>query len=393
MKILIAEDDAITGQFLKIILNKVGYDTILAINGNQAWEILQQEDPPKLAIFDWMMPGISGVELCKKLRATNEIIRTYIILLTAKTAKNDVIAGLKAGANDYMTKPFNRIELIARLKVGEHSLDLQSQLIQRIQNLEEVVRRNHLLGQALRNQSKSKTRSLPNNCGMDHILMKTLNEMGVKSLKVRNETTVDNELKPHYVAWTSLYQVQNSISIDLKIEISEASAKALYTKIVKDAKLSEENILDIMSEVLNMTLANYKTVFEKNGIQILTPFIPKAMTVAKFPAIVYEKENSKEFYFEGQDISFKLEVIEQSTPVERKSLNKLRTLEVVAEPVCWPGNKDRIILNTGILLNEYYILKLRDVLQFQDQELMVSVYQPSKLSRIVHSYNELVETN
>ncbi|MCH8124543.1 response regulator transcription factor, partial [candidate division KSB1 bacterium] len=200
MKILIAEDDAITGQFLKIILNKVGYDTILAINGNQAWEILQQEDPPKLAIFDWMMPGISGVELCKKLRATNEIIRTYIILLTAKTAKNDVIAGLKAGANDYMTKPFNRIELIARLKVGEHSLDLQSQLIQRIQNLEEVVRRNHLLGQALRNQSKSKTRSLPNNCGMDHILMKTLNEMGVKSLKVHNETTVDNELKPHYVA-------------------------------------------------------------------------------------------------------------------------------------------------------------------------------------------------
>ncbi|MCH8128181.1 hypothetical protein IIC38_19870 [candidate division KSB1 bacterium] len=223
--------------------------------------------------------------------------------------------------------------------------------------------------------------------------MKTLNEMGVKSLKVHNETTVDNELKPHYVAWTCLYQVQNSISIDLKIEISEGSAKALYTKIVKDAEFSEEKILDLMIEILNMTMANYKTVFEKNGIQILTPFIPKAMTVVKFPAIVYEKENSKEFYFEGQDISFKLEVIEQSTPVERKSLNKLRTLEVVAEPVCWPGNKDRIILNTGILLNEYYILKLRDVLQFQDQELMVSVYQPSKLSRIVHSYNELVETN
>ena len=283
--------------------------------------------------------------------------------------------------------------MIARLKIGERSLELQSQLIQRIQNLEEVVRRNQLLGQALRNQSKSKTRSLPNNCGMDHILMKTLNEMGVKSLKVHNETTVDNELKPHYVAWTSLYQVQDSISIDLKIEISEASAKALYTKIVKDAKLSEENILDIMSEVLNMTLANYKTVFEKNGIQILTPFIPKAMTVVKFPANSYEKESAEEFYFEGQDISFKLEVIEQSTPVEQKSLNELRSLEVVAEPVYWPGNKARIILNTGILLNEYYILKLRDVLQFQDQELMVSVYQPSKLSRIVHSYNELVETN
>ncbi len=385
MKILIAEDDAITGQFLKIILNKVGYDTILAINGNQAWEILQQEDPPKLAIFDWMMPGISGIELCKKLRATDEHIRTYIILLTAKSEMNDVIIGLKTGADDYITKPFKSIELIARLKVGEHSLDLQSQLIQRIQNLEEVVRRNQLLGQALRNQRKPKTRSLPNNCGMDHILMKTLNEMGVTSLKVYNKTTVDNELKPHFVAWTSLYRVQDSISIDLKIEISEASAKALYTKIVKDAELSEEKILDIMIEILNMTMANYKTVLNANGIQILTPFIPKAMTVVKFPANSYEKESAKEFYFEGQDISFKLEVIEQSTPIEQKSLNELHSLEVVAEPVCWPDNKDRIILNTGILLNEYYILKLRDVSQLQDQELRVSVFQPSKLSRSVHS--------
>ncbi|MCH8905145.1 MAG: response regulator [Bacteroidetes bacterium] len=394
MKILIAEDDPNTGQFLKIVLNKVGYDTILATNGNQAWEILQQEDSPKLAIFDWMMPGLSGVELCKKLRATDEHIRTYIILLTAKSEMNDVIIGLKTGADDYITKPFKSIELIARLKIGERSLELQSQLIQRIQNLEEVVRRNQLLGQALRNQRKPKTRSLPNNCGMDHILMKTLNEMGVKSLKVRNETTVDNELKPHYVAWTSLYQVQDSISIDLKIEISEASAKALYTKIVKDAELSEEKILDIMIEILNMTMANYKTVLNANGIQILTPFIPKAMTVVKFPANSYEKESAKEFYFEGQDISFKLEVIEQSTPVEQKSLNELRSLEVVAEPVYWPGNKARIILNTGILLNEYYILKLRDVLHLQDLEFRVSVYQPSKLSRSVHSSNnQLVETN
>ncbi len=394
MKILIAEDDPNTGQFLKIILNKVGYDVVLAINGNQAWEILQQEDSPKLVILDWMMPGISGVELCQKLRATNEHIRTYIILLTAKTEKNDVIIGLKAGADDYITKPFNRIELIARLKVGERSLEIQSQLIQRIQNLEEMVRRNQLLGQALRNQSKPKTRSLPNNCGMDHILMNTLDEMGVKSLKVHNEATVQNGLIPHFVAWTSLYEVQNSTSIDLKIEISEASAKALYTKIVKDTKFSEEKILDIMIEVLNMTLANCKTVFNQNGIQILTPFIPKAMTIVNFPSNSYEKENAKEFYFEGQDISFKLEVIEQLSPIEQKSLNELQPLQVVAKPVCWPGNKDRIILNKGILLNEFYILKLRDVLHRQDQELTVSVYQPSQLSQSVHSSDiQLVETN
>ncbi|MCH8126923.1 response regulator, partial [candidate division KSB1 bacterium] len=106
MKVLIAEDDPNTVKILELILNKVGHDIVLATNGNQAWEILQQEDAPKLAIFDWMMPGFSGVELCKKLRATDEHIRTYIILLTVKSEKSDVIIGLNTGADDYITKPF-----------------------------------------------------------------------------------------------------------------------------------------------------------------------------------------------------------------------------------------------------------------------------------------------
>lgn len=123
-RVLIAEDDNVSRKLLEVHLKSWGYEVISASNGLEAWEILQRDDAPELVILDWMMPGLAGVEICEKFRELDKGY-AYILLLTAKGMVEDVVAGLNAGADDYVKKPFDKQILHARLKVGQRVVELE----------------------------------------------------------------------------------------------------------------------------------------------------------------------------------------------------------------------------------------------------------------------------
>jgi DNA-binding response OmpR family regulator len=139
MKILIADDEPVSRRLLQLTLTKWGYEVILASDGNEAWQILQDQEAPPLAILDWIMPGLDGVEVCRRVRQTSTLLPVYLILLTSKTDREDVVAGLQAGANDYLTKPFDGPELQARIQVGARVVQLQTELARRVKELEEAL--------------------------------------------------------------------------------------------------------------------------------------------------------------------------------------------------------------------------------------------------------------
>ncbi|HXX44613.1 MAG TPA: diguanylate cyclase [Candidatus Acidoferrales bacterium] len=128
-KILVAEDDPVSRRILQAFLAKWGYDVISVVDGTEAAKILAGDDAPRLAILDWMMPGIEGPQVCRRVRERTDRPYTYILLLTARMQKADIFEGLESGADDYLTKPFDAQELRARLHVGQRILDLQSSLI------------------------------------------------------------------------------------------------------------------------------------------------------------------------------------------------------------------------------------------------------------------------
>jgi CheY-like chemotaxis protein len=138
-RVLIAEDDAVSRTVLDRTLRGWGYDVVVTENGTAAWEALLADDAPQLAILDWMMPGLEGPEVCRRVRALARPIPTYIILLTARGQTDDVVTGLDSGADDYVTKPFDRQELRSRLRVGERVLALQRGLAERVQELETAL--------------------------------------------------------------------------------------------------------------------------------------------------------------------------------------------------------------------------------------------------------------
>lgn len=144
MKILIAEDDPVSRRLLEATLNKWGYSVIACADGTTAWQALQQPDAPSLAILDWMMPEMDGVQVCREVRMRMTEPYTYLILLTAKNQKADIITGLAAGADDYMIKPFDANELRMRLRAGRRILDLQAELIFAREELREQATRDSL---------------------------------------------------------------------------------------------------------------------------------------------------------------------------------------------------------------------------------------------------------
>ena len=128
MRVLIAEDDFTSRSILTAILAKWGYEVVSAADGDEAWAALQKPDAPRIALLDWMMPGMTGPELCRRVRGRKSAEPLYIILLTSKGERQDIVEGLDAGADDYIAKPYDNGELRARINVGRRILDLQAEL-------------------------------------------------------------------------------------------------------------------------------------------------------------------------------------------------------------------------------------------------------------------------
>jgi diguanylate cyclase (GGDEF)-like protein len=130
VKVLIAEDDMVSRRLLEAMLTKWGYEVTVTRDGVEAWEVLQGVDAPPLAILDWMMPGMDGVEVCRKVRQRGQEPYIYLLLLTTKGRKENIIEGLDAGADDYLTKPFDPHELQVRLRTGMRIVTLQAEIIE-----------------------------------------------------------------------------------------------------------------------------------------------------------------------------------------------------------------------------------------------------------------------
>jgi len=139
MKVLIAEDDITSKLILESIISKWSFEVVGVNNGLEAWEILQQQDVPPIAILDWEMPGIDGPELCKRIKMLDLENPVYIILLTCRTSKEDIVRGLQAGADDYVTKPFDNNELMARINVAERLVKTQMTLSRKVEELEQAM--------------------------------------------------------------------------------------------------------------------------------------------------------------------------------------------------------------------------------------------------------------
>jgi DNA-binding response OmpR family regulator len=139
VKVLVADDEAVFRRLLRAALVPAGYELVEVADGVAAWDVMAAEEAPTLAVLDWVMPGLDGVEVCRRVRERQATVAPYLILLTAKDRTEDVVAGLEAGADDHIAKPFAPAELRARVAVGARVVTLQQSMAERVRALEEAL--------------------------------------------------------------------------------------------------------------------------------------------------------------------------------------------------------------------------------------------------------------
>ena len=139
MIVLIADDLDINRKLLRTLLAADGYEVIEASNGADAFNILKDAKGPMVGLIDWEMPQMEGIEVCRKARALHGLPPLYLILLTVRDSKQDIVAGLQGGANDYITKPFDKTELLARVGIGKQMVQLQQTLTERVAELKDAL--------------------------------------------------------------------------------------------------------------------------------------------------------------------------------------------------------------------------------------------------------------
>lgn len=146
MRILIADDSIVSGHLLEATLRKWEYEVITASDGAEAWEVLQAPNAPAIAILDWVMPGLTGPEVCRLVRQRSGEPYTYLLLLTSKSLKEDLVEGMESGADDYLVKPFDQHELKVRLRAGRRIVELQWELVRAREALREQATKDSLTG-------------------------------------------------------------------------------------------------------------------------------------------------------------------------------------------------------------------------------------------------------
>jgi DNA-binding response OmpR family regulator len=255
MKILLADDDPISRKIISGFLTRFGYQPKVVSDGMEAWGILQTSTAPQIAIFDWMMPRMSGLDAVTRLRALKKPERTYIILLSSRNSKLDIVKGLEAGADDYLVKPCDLAELQARLRVAERAIKHEQQLRKTILELENLVRRHHLLGSIAGNQVAPEPKPATATASgqpapLRDTLVKAMGEIGLGPGEI---IVNDGEsFIPDFAVLLPVYRPDQGHWIDIRVEFDRRSGHAACRSLLRRGANSPQELQDVLVEMLHL---------------------------------------------------------------------------------------------------------------------------------------------
>ncbi|MGE3165483.1 MAG: response regulator transcription factor [Planctomycetota bacterium] len=395
MDILVVDDDPTLLRLLSDKITRSGHAVHTAADGQAALEMLQKEGAPELAIVDWTMPRLDGLALCQKLRGIESTRYTYVILLTGKATKQDIAAGLLAGADDYLVKPHDPVELEARIKVGERTLAVHRELLRRVSECEDLLRRHDLLGQIVqRHALGGATEQGPAASGegpgwsepvaavaalsrISSTFSGVMASLGLSEVPPPSGS-MPNPSDLGFVAWMPIVLERLGVWLDLDLRTDRESAKTLFQTLVGTEPSSDSELLDGLAETLNMAQGPLRTSLQDADLGLLVPSTPQTSlgeVLAPFPT----STRHQRFRICLSGITLLLTVWEHDSPVSEKGLGELKPKDVLARDITSPLDAKQVLLTTNKVLNERFIAKLATLLGKASSKARITVVTPSPI--------------
>ncbi len=388
MKILVADDEPTVRRIMQAFLEKNRYEVVTVDGGQQALEALTAEDAPKIAIIDWMMPDLTGPEVCAKVRQTKLRIQPYLCILTTKSGEKDLTASLDAGADDFLTKPFRPAEMLARLRVAERTVASAIEAQERIEELETLVERHKLLGEMV---SRPAQPAVPAAAGAEQsaVLLPeeietqtvhALRELGLEAVATRRESGENRPYRSAYTAWAGLVLADRERWTDLLLEAEPLSVSTVFSRALQRPPTASHSqsfmveALTIISSALGATLMN-------RGIDVLMPYLAQGQRIDRDDRPLPVSGQAVTYFFELAGAEFALTVMEHLCPAQRELVRTMRTNDVLAENFPPTENAGVALFKQGTVLNEHYIEKMIAYTETSDNRRPVKVFKATPLTR------------
>ncbi len=395
MKILVADDDRIARKVLRAFLEDASYEVVVVEDGKQAITILEGDDAPPIVILDWVMPGMSGPEVCAKVRGSRLKFRPYVLMLSAKTDKTEVVAGLDAGADDFLSKPFNLAELLARLRVAQRMVEYEVDLRRKIVELEALEQRHRLLGDLLTTPvsaelvpagpvEPSKPLTTFTTDQLVVLASIALEQLGFGEVRVTEAAETPVPFRVAYCAWVALIAIDDERWIDLVLEAEPAAIADLMEKTLHRRNNTNLPKQAFLAEALTIVSSALRSELRQRPCDTLMPYLSRALYSEQHRLKLPLPDNSRPLLLEVAGHTLRFTVVEQPSPIRRRISHQLRLLEVLAEAYPPPKTHDVALLSRGAVLNERYIEKLTSFAEATADQFPVPVYAPSPLALHFH---------
>ncbi len=398
MKILLADDDEISRKIIASFLGRFGYEALMVQNGAEAWEVLQSPSAPTLAICDWMMPRMTGPEVCARLRAIKQSVRTYVILLSSRNTKLDIVKGLDAGADDYIVKPCDLTELQARLRVALRSLNHEAQLRKTIAEYDQLIRRHTMLGEMAAHQVAAHappavqaapvviTSSVPAApaapvapaaLDLAALLCEAVREIGL------GQGTLETNPEPSGAADFSVvlpaYVRRDMEWVDLRLDITRGGAHALCRAVLRRSANSEHELLGVLAEAVHLLLGARSLARAKQALGLVAVLPPVAARSDALPRPTTAP--SQRFALKLPELTVQAAKFSTPAVVKNKSVPQLQVGDLVVEAARVAGDAEHALLAAGEIITPHRLGVLVELTAAQVQGVTVAVVEAPEGSR------------
>jgi DNA-binding response OmpR family regulator len=401
MQALVIDDDPSTQKIMKLLLEKSGYETVICSDGQTGCDAALSSEAPPLIIVDWILPDIDGLAVCKKVRAANLRTRPYIVFLTSKKEKADTVTGLDAGADDFLTKPFNVAELQARLRVAQRTIEYQRDLVKKTDALEAHAQRTQLRGEITEKQKNGEaplevTLAAPaplakrevrptdfSNQEIRYLLSATLMEMRLvlEAAKLRNGADPLSLKSCDYCAWGGLMLSNDNVWLDIMVALKGATLASLFDVALDRKASSEIEHRYFLAEIARAIMMGFMRTLEKRSGGVLHPLMSRTVKVetsSMFPPLPTGSK-SYDLVIEGQSVQLTLAL--QNCPVQMLAPSALRELDVLAEQFPSRAASEVPMFMNGVVLTPRFIEKLVYHVETSHVGELVRIRRPSGMAQ------------
>jgi DNA-binding response OmpR family regulator len=407
MRVLVVDDDPTAQKIMRLFLEKSGYKPEIRSDGKDIMQLAESEDPPQIYILDWLLPGKDGLTLCKELRTAHLKTRPYIFLFSSRNSGQDIVTALDAGADDFISKPFNVIETQARLRVASRLIEYQGELLQQLSDNEALMQRNNLLGEIIHRKTGGRTPALiatkakvqsakptakivegnPANFGLQEVrflLSSSLLELqlAVQSLQLQSRPSANNDL--HWCAWSSIVVPSHGLWVDIVLDALPDEVLGLFKKSVGRPPENQTEKSVYFAEIARIIGGSFARTLSCRAGSAIQPLMPRAKLTDMHS--LPNQIDIKRFDLLVDGLMLGLTLSLSPSASLRLSPEETQEFDILAEPFPPSQFSGIPLLMEGVTLTPRFIEKMRQIAETSSDSMQVACFRPSGLARFFNGY-------